>query len=314
MTTRSLIIGALCCCLGSASVMAGGVTLSSVGGSQFALKDGAELPQGVAVRIGTFVLPADTRDQTLATTTDYITLKSWFLPLAEGGAESGTISQVGALGNILRSNGFPTAGDIFGAISNVSTSYMAPGTQLYVWVFNHSNPELATQWGIFTAANWLMPELLGTQILSTSASVQTLHGSMGTNQILLRDIPVSYGNWIWKNYSSDALPQVAAANADPDGDGIANIAEYAWILHSQAPDTTRAEIANLEGSLSFTFKRPRNLPDVTVTAECSPDLLDWNPAVSTVIASDTDFDTLQSVAAPGEKCFWRVRFTATAAP
>ncbi len=314
MNARTLIIGASCTWLLTISGFAGGVTLSSAGGSQFALKDGSALPQGVSVRIGTFLLPAGTRDATLAATTDYVTLKSWFQPLAENGAASGTISQLGAAGSFLRTNGFPNAGDIFGTIANVSTSYMAPGTRLYVWVFNHADPELATQWGIFTAANWVLPQSLGTQILSTSAAVQTLHGSTGSSKILLREIPVSYGNWTWKNYSSSAPPQVAAAAADPDGDGIANIAEYAWILRAHTADTSRAEIADQAGTLSFTFKRPRNLPDVAVTAECSPDLLNWNPAASSVIASDAEFDTLQSVAAPGEKCFWRVRFTATATP
>lgn len=314
MKTWSSIAGALAVTLISSSVMAGGVTLTSVGGSQFALRDGRALPAGVAVRIGTFLLPAETRDQTLVAATDYVTLKSWFQPLAESGAASGTIAQPGESGGYLRSNGFPNAGDIFGTISNISPSFMPPGTKLYLWVFNHADPEQSTQWGIFTAENWTVPESLGTRVLSTGAGVQALHGNTGDQQLLLRDLPVSYGNWTWKNYSSDAFPEIAGAAADPDHDGIANLAEYAWLLRPHASDTTRAEIKQEGGILSFTFKRPRHLPDVTVSAECSPDLKTWSPATSVLIGSDTDFDTLRSTAAAGERCFWRVRFSSITAP
>lgn len=314
MKPWSSIVGSFAICLISSSAWAGGVTLTSVGGSQFALRDGQALPPGAAVRIGTFLLPAETRDQALVAATDYVTLKSWFQPLAESGEASGTIAQPGESGGFLRSNGFPTAGDIFGTISNISPSFMPPGTQLYVWVFNHVDPEQSTQWGIFTSENWTVPESLGTRVLSTGAGVQALHGNTGDQQLLLRDIPVSYGNWTWKNYTSDAFPEIAGAAEDPDRDGIANLAEYAWLLRANAPDTTRAEIKEEGGVLSFTFKRPRNLPDVSVSAECSPDLKKWFPAASVLIGSDADFDTLRSTATSGERCFWRVRFSSITAP
>ena len=46
---------------------------------------------------------------------------------------------------MLRANSFPAEGEIFGTVANINATYMPPETQLYVWVFNHSNPDLATQ-------------------------------------------------------------------------------------------------------------------------------------------------------------------------
>ncbi len=314
MKVLSIIAVVFGSCLASSSALAGGVTLSSVGGSRFALNDGQALPVGVAVRIGTFLLPSETRDQELASATDYVTLKSWFQPLAESGEASGTVSQPGETGAFLRSNGFPATGDIFGTISNISPVFMPPGTQLYVWVFNHADPEQSTQWGIYTAETWTMPEMLGTRVLSTGAGVEALHGIAAAQQLRLREVPVSYGNWTWKNYSSGAVPDIVAATADPDHDGIANLAEYAWLLRANASDTMRAEIQEEGGVMSFTFKRPRNLTDVNVSAECSPDLKTWSPASSVLVGSDADFDTLRSTATAGARCFWRVRFASIPAP
>ena len=106
-------------------------------------------------------------------------------------------------------------------------------------------------------------------------------------------------------------------NADPDGDGIQNIAEYAWQLNPNARDGTRTTLTGetTGNSVTFTFKTPRNLPDVQVTAECSPDLHTWSAATSTVTATDADFDTRTCTSSPGAgRCFWRVRFSNVAAP
>lgn len=297
--------------LGICQVHAGGVTLSSVGGCPFKLKDGAVLPQGCSVRIGSFNLPELTRDATLAAATEYAVLNAWFKPLAEGVATAGTATQPGGTGNCLCVNNFPAAGDIFGTISDISVSYMVPGTQIYLWVFNHANPAQATQWGIFTAAGWLTPQALGSQALSTTSAMQVVQGSFVSQQLRLRDIPVSYGNWTWQSYPGNSTTQTTDAAADPDGDGLANLAEYAWRLNPNAADPTRTTLTKgTDGSIIFHFKSPRNIPDVTVSVECSADLINWAPTTSVLISSDAEFDTLECTATPGTPCFWRVRFSA----
>lgn len=297
--------------LGISQADAGTVTLSSVGGRPFASATGVVLPSGVAIRVGTFNLPAPTRDQTLSTTADYAQLKAWFKPLGEGVSGAGSVAQANGSGTRLRANGYPAAGQVFGTIQNVSASYLTPGTQLYVWVFDTANPYDASQWGIFSAAGWVAPPALGAQALSTAAEVQAIQGSVVDGQLRLGTPASTFGNWVMRHFAENAAPGTTGYNADPDGDGIHNIAEYAWKLNPNARESTRTALTgeNSGGSVTFTFKTPRNLADVVVTAECSSDLQAWTPATSTVTATDADFDTHTcNVPAGTGPCFWRVRF------
>ena len=76
----------------------------------------------------------------------------------------------------------------------------------------------------------------------------------------------------------------AAADADPDGDGLANAVEYILGGNPTAPTTSGRPIATISGgNMTFTFARDdlSETPDVTLTVESGVDLLTW-PAVFTV--------------------------------
>ncbi len=119
-------------------------------------------------------------------------------------ANAGTVKQANGVGSQLRTNGFPAAGNVFGTISNVSASYMAPGTQLYVWVFDTANPYDSSQWGIFTAGSWVVPPALGAQALSTSIEVTAVQGSEAEGQLRLGTPALTFGNWRMKNFPANA--------------------------------------------------------------------------------------------------------------
>ena len=227
------------------------------------------------------------------------------------------VSQANGAGSQLRTNGFPAAGNVFGTISNIGGGYMVPGTQLYVWVFDTASPYDSSQWGIFTAASWVVPPVLGAQALSTSVAVNAVQGSATAGQLRLAAPAQTFGNWRMKHFSADATAPTIGYNADPDGDGIQNIAEYAWQLDPNVRDSTRTTLSGetAGGTATFTFKSPRTLSDVLVTAECSPDLSTWSAATSTVTASDVDFDT-RTCTTPSDagRFFWRVRFSSVTAP
>lgn len=312
MKLKSIITSVALVTLSTLSALGGTVTLTSVGGSQFANQGGAILPAGVAIRVGTFNLPPATRDATLAATSDYAQLVAWFKPLGESITNAGTVKQANGVGSQLRTNGFPAAGNVFGTISNVSASYMAPGTQLYVWVFDTANPYDSSQWGIFTAGSWVVPPALGAQALSTAIEVTAVQGSEAEGQLRLITPALTFGNWRMKNFPANASAGTIGFNADPDGDGIHNIAEYAWQLNPNSREAMRTTLTGETGggTATFTFKTPRNVSDVVVTAECSPDLQSWTPATSTVTASDADFDTRTCTTPSNDgRYFWRVRFS-----
>ena len=303
------IFGVALAVLGAQAASAGTITLTSAGGSQFANQGGTVLPTGVAIRVGTFNLPSATRDATLAATNDYSQLAAWFKPLGESVSGAGAVTQANGAGAQLRTNGIPSEGGVFGTIANISTSYMPAGTKLYVWAFDTANHYDSSQWGIFTADKWLMPQSLGAQALSTANEVTAVQGTVGGGQLRLATPAATFGNWRMKNFPQGAAADVIAFNADPDGDGIQNIAEYAWQLNPNARDATRTSLSSHTSGSTFSFKTPRNLSDVIVTAEMSADLKTWTPASSTVTATDADFDTCTCTAPANEpRCFWRVRF------
>ena len=302
----------------AASAIAGNVTLSSAGGRSFVGENGALLASGALVRIGTFDLPAATRDATLRATSDYATLNGWFRPLGESTAATGTVAQANNTTSNLRINAYPAAGHAFGTISDIASSYIAPGTKLYLWVFDAATARESSQWGIFCAGDWQAPPTLGARSLSTrSATLEALQGTATAESLKLKRPAETFGNWRLRSFPADAAPEALAFSADGDGDGIHNLAEYAWKLNPQHFDQNRAALLKEAAAAdsTFTFKTPVGLADVQVTAECSPNLRDWTTAESTVTATDADFETRTAVSPSGtQRCFWRVRFTSLPTP
>ncbi len=310
MNTLSFIASLAGLALAAGAAAAGTVTVSFTNDNTVVNQSGIVLQNGYAVRVGTFLLPDATRNQTLAKVSDFAQLQSWFKPLGEGIAGAGTVSQLNNSGSMLRVNGFPENGNVFGGISGVSDSYMAPGTPLYVWIFDNADPTKANQWGIYTGASWVLPQPLGTQTLSPSTTVSSLQGTAASGVLSLGVPKATFGNWTMKAFATGTASSAQASTADPDGDGIANLAEYAWQLNPNAKNVPPVSLTNGQSGNKFTFLAPRNLSDVQVGAECSTDLKTWTAASSTVIGSDSNFNTCQC-SAPGtaSKYFWRVRVT-----
>ncbi len=69
---------------------------------------------------------------------------------------------------------------------------------------------------------------------------------------------------------------VESGNEDPDGDGLANLAEFALLRDPLVPDVASVtELHELAGQMVFRFRRPREVARVTYTVQVSADLQHW---------------------------------------
>lgn len=95
----------------------------------------------------------------------------------------------------------------------------------------------------------------------------------------------------WRN-SLFTLAQIADGQADdladPDGDGLNNLIEYAFGSNPMQPFVTRPVAFRLEGlpkRLSVTFPQWADRDDITITVEASTDLVTWTPLASSSLGS-----------------------------
>jgi hypothetical protein len=314
---KSYVVTFCLAVLALSSANAGSVSVSTFGGRLLAASDGSVLPEGCLVRVGTFNLPSATRDATLASTKDYHLLKSWFRPLGESIPGAGSVQQAGSASSAMVTNGFPADGETFGTLAGISSGYLAPGTQLYLWVFDAAAPESASQWGIFTSGTWRAPQALGSLTLATSGAVSPLQGAATSNLLKLVRVPDTFANWSWKAFPGSAAPQNTPAGGDSDGDRLPNLAEYAWNLNPSGRSDPRTRLAVPQSGgqgHSFTFDVPRQRPDVQVVAEVSTNMKTWTTAASEVVATTDEYETRRCSAPSGAACFWRVQFRQVTAP
>lgn len=119
-------------------------------------------------------------------------------------------------------------------------------------------------------------------------------------------------SWTEEQFTpSEAAAGLAVENADPDGDGLVNLAEYA--LGSDPNEFTVPPSAVKDGNgLTLTFNRPANLPDVSYAAEVSDGLGTWTPIPLEIIQTG-DPETVRArdplTSGDPSKRFIRLKFT-----
>ena len=138
-----------------------------------------------------------------------------------------------------------------------------------------------------------------------SAIAPTNHGSyviaasinqanyIGTAAGTLTITGQSAGGWRTQHFSAGQITAgLAADDADPDGDGLKNLIEYALGMDplSRTPALLPTRDAN---GLTLIFTRPKDLPDVTYTAESTDTLSTWN-SINLEIISDGPVQTLRA--------------------
>ena len=106
--------------------------------------------------------------------------------------------------------------------------------------------------------------------------------------------PETLESWRTRCFTSEQIAAGQAADdADPDGDGLVNLAEYALGTNPLVATPQPKAVKNGEG-LVLTFDRPTGLPDVLYAAESSDDLVHWNPCLLEVVV-DGPVQTMRAV-------------------
>lgn len=70
-------------------------------------------------------------------------------------------------------------------------------------------------------------------------------------------------------------PEISGPHADPDGDGLPNLLEYALGLNPLAADPPPLQLSASTAKILLTYTRPAGMPGLTYEIERSPDLATW---------------------------------------
>ncbi len=126
------------------------------------------------------------------------------------------------------------------------------------------------------------PSAPGSYAVAATVTEPGYSGSAGDTLV----IEAANSWWAWQvtNFSQLEIDAGdAEPDANPDGDFLANIGDYALGRDPHAFDPAPAGVLDGEG-FSISFSRPAGLPDVSYGAESSDDLSLWNPLVLEVIS------------------------------
>lgn len=116
-------------------------------------------------------------------------------------------------------------------------------------------------------------------VVATVNDINYQGGASGT--LSISGAPLS--TWTSDNFTAAQISSgQSAPDADPDLDGLKNLAEYALGTNPNQPTPAMTPALGANG-FSLTFTRPKDLPDVTYAAESSTDLVHWTPITITLI-------------------------------
>jgi hypothetical protein len=89
---------------------------------------------------------------------------------------------------------------------------------------------------------------------------------------------LTFSEWRMANFTSAQLadPTISGATADPDGEGMANLQEYAFFGQPLTVDTTLAPTLEIvSGSLALTYRERHATTDVSIRLQGSDTLTNW---------------------------------------
>ena len=124
----------------------------------------------------------------------------------------------------------------------------------------------------------------------------------------------SYAAWSAQAFGGAGDPALVAADADPDGDGLTNLLEYAFATGPLTADAAGAAprlATDAAGNLVFEFRRARAATDLAFVVQSSAELGTWTDStvVPEVIAQESTHEVVRVTIPRGEasRLFVRLR-------
>lgn len=105
----------------------------------------------------------------------------------------------------------------------------------------------------------------------------------------------TFDSWRGGYFSPEELidPLVSGESADPDGDGMPNLMEYAFGSDPWTPSIPPITTSLADGRLQLTYRSPAAVSDLAYIPQVSSDLTHW-------FTGDTYVKTLSSTAIAGD--------------
>ena len=124
-----------------------------------------------------------------------------------------------------------------------------------------------------------------TVTVSIAADFALVRDAAQSGIVTIEDMP--FDAWRLDKFTGPELgnPAISGATADPDGDQLANLIEYALDLAPKSPSTSPVAMIDLGGYLALSAQKNPDAIDITWGAEITGNLTLWNPAF---IVTDTD--------------------------
>ena len=123
------------------------------------------------------------------------------------------------------------------------------------------------------------------------------------------EIPTPAQLWRQTHFGTTANTGNAADSADPDGDGLANLLEYALGTLPTAANASPVAVSSAGGYLQLTVTKNAAATDVTFAAESSGDLTTWSEAATVVLTNDASTFTARDAVTLGPPRFLRLKVT-----